>query len=230
MVKVKLLSYTNNPVDVIEEAASTCYDSSPSGGKIMNHCYKSGHHSVLEFADFTFKISGVSRALTHQLVRHRLASYAQRSQRYCKETGFEFVTPPSVENNPEAATLYLETMDYITNVYAKLLAMQIPGEDARMVLPNACCSEICVKMNLRTFMNFCNERLCSCAQWEIRRMAKLMVKEVLNVAPELKEFLVPKCEKYPNYHFCTETKKRSCGRHPLISEVFNNGSGMEMTC
>ena len=224
MVKVKLLSYTNNPVDAIEEAASTCYDSSPTGGKIMNHCYKSGHHSVLEFADFTFKISGVSRALTHQLVRHRLASYAQRSQRYCKETGFEFVTPPSIENNPEAVVLYNETMEYLTNVYAKLLAMQIPGEDARMVLPNACCSEICVKMNLRTFMNFCNERLCSCAQWEIRRMAQQMVKEVLKVAPELKEFLVPKCEKHPGYAFCTETKKRSCGKHPVISDVFSSNN------
>ena len=221
MLKVKLLRYTTDPVDAIEEAASTCYDSEPTGGKIMKHCYKSGHHSVIEFADFTFKISGVSRALTHQLVRHRLASYAQRSQRYCKETGFEFVTPPSIENNPEAAALYLETMEYITNAYAKLLAMQIPGEDARMVLPNACCTEICVKMNLRTFINFCNERLCSCAQWEIRRMAKQMVKEVLKVAPDLKEFLVPKCEKYPGYAFCTETKKRSCGRHPLISELFN---------
>ena len=219
-MKVKLIRYTTDPVDSIEEAASTCYDSVPTGGKIMNHCYKSGHHSVLEFVDFTFKITGVSRALTHQLVRHRLASYAQRSQRYCKETGFEFVTPTSIENNPEAIVLYNETMNYITNVYAKLLEMQIPSEDARMVLPNACCSEICVKMNLRTFINFCNERLCSCAQWEIRRMAKLMVKAVLEVAPELKEFLVPKCEKYPGYAFCTETKKRSCKRHPLISDVF----------
>lgn len=228
-VKVKLISYTTNPVDTIEEAASTCYDSSPTGGKIMNHCYKSGHHSVLEFADFTFKISGVSRALTHQLVRHRLASYAQRSQRYCKETGFEFVVPPSIAKKPEAAVIYQKTMDNITEAYAKLLELQIPGEDARMVLPNACFTEICVKMNLRTFMNFCNERLCSCAQWEIRQMAMQMVKEVLKVAPELKQFLVPKCEKHPNYHFCTETKKRSCGKHPLISEVFNNGGEMEMT-
>lgn len=227
-VKVKLISYTTNPVDNIEEAASTCYDSSPTGGKIMNHCYKSGHHSVLEFADFTFKISGVSRALTHQLVRHRLASYAQRSQRYCKETGFEFVVPPSIAKNPEAAVIYQKTMDNITEAYAKLLELQIPGEDARMVLPNACFTEICVKMNLRTFMNFCNERLCSCAQWEIRQMAMQMVKEVLKVAPELKQFLVPKCEKHPNYHFCTETKKRSCGRHPLISEVFSSG-GVELS-
>lgn len=227
-VKVKLISYTTNPVDNIEEAASTCYDSSPTGGKIMNHCYKSGHHSVLEFADFTFKISGISRALTHQLVRHRLASYAQRSQRYCKETGFEFVVPPSIAKNPKAAVIYQKTMDTITESYAKLLELQIPGEDARMVLPNACFTEICVKMNLRTFMNFCNERLCSCAQWEIRQMAIQMVKEVLKVAPELKQFLVPKCEKHPNYHFCTETKKRSCGRHPLISEVFSGG-GVELS-
>lgn len=223
-VNVQLISYTTNPVDTIEEAASTCYDSSPTGGKIMNHCYKSGHHSVLEFADFTFKISGVSRALTHQLVRHRLASYAQRSQRYCKETGFEFVVPPSIAKNPKAAVIYQKTMDTITESYAKLLELQIPGEDARMVLPNACFTEICVKMNLRTFMNFCNERLCSCAQWEIRQMTIQMVKEVLKVAPELKEFLVPKCEKHKPYCFCTETKKRSCGKHPVISDVFSSNN------
>lgn len=221
MVKVKLLRYTTNPVEAIEEAASTCYDSSPTGGKIMNHCYKSGHHSVLEFADFTFKISGVSRALTHQLVRHRLASYAQRSQRYCKEDGFEFVTPPSIENNPEAIILYNNCIKFISDTYSSLLQLNIPGEDARMVLPNACCSEICVKMNLRTFMNFCNERLCSCAQWEIRRMVKQMVKEVVAVAPELKEFLVPKCEKHKPYCFCTETKKRSCGRYPILKELIS---------
>ena len=98
-MKVELIHYTHQPVNAIENAASVCYDSIPTGGKIMNHCYNSGHHSVLEFADFTFNIKGVSRALTHQLVRHRLNSYAQRSQRYCKETGFEFVTPPSIASN-----------------------------------------------------------------------------------------------------------------------------------
>ena len=221
MLKVELISYTTNPVAAIETAASTCYDSLPTGGKIMNHCYKSGHHSVLEFADFTFKISGVSRALTHQLVRHRLASYAQRSQRYCKETGFEFVTPVSIENNPEAVSLYTNCIKLITETYSTLMKLDIPAEDARMVLPNACCSEICVKMNLRTLINFCNERLCSCAQWEIRRMAKEMVKQVLKVAPELKDFLVPKCEKHPGFAFCTETKKRSCGKHTVISDLVN---------
>ena len=222
LMKVELLSYTNNPVETIEAAASTCYDSEPTKGKIMNHCYKSGHHSVLEFADFTFKISGVSRALTHQLVRHRLASYAQRSQRYCKETGFEFVTPPSIAQNSEALVVYQNTMDAITEAYAKLLELNIPGEDARMVLPNACFTEICVKMNLRTFINFCNERLCSCAQWEIRKLASMMVKSVVEVAPELKHLLVPKCERNSPYCFCNETSKRTCKRHPLLSEIIKN--------
>ena len=75
-MKVTLTRLIENPVDAIEEAASNCYDSIPTGGKIMNHCYQSGHHSVLEFAHFTFHIEGVSRALSHQLVRHRMASYA----------------------------------------------------------------------------------------------------------------------------------------------------------
>ena len=218
-MKVELLNFTNNPVSVIENAASTCYDSEPTQGKIMNHCYKSGHHSVLEFADFTFRISGVSRALTHQLVRHRLSSFAQRSQRYCDEGGFEFVTPPSVEKNPEAKKLFDDLMKRIEDVYVMLRQMGVAPEDARFTLPNACCSEICVKMNLRTFMNFCNERLCSCAQWEIRKLANMMVKAVLEVAPELKPFLVPKCERNSPYCFCNETKKRSCGKHPLLSEV-----------
>ena len=90
-MKVTLTRVTENPIGAIEEAACNCYNSEPTGGKIMKACYNSGHHSVLEFADFTFHIEGVSRALTHQLVRHRLASYAQRSQRYCGENGFEYV-------------------------------------------------------------------------------------------------------------------------------------------
>ena len=220
MIEVKLISYTPDPVKAIETAASTCYDSQPTEGKIMRHCYKSGHHSVLEFADFSFKITGVSRALTHQLVRHRVASYAQRSQRYCVEDGFEFVTPTSVSKNAEAHELYEKTVETIKRAYSDLLEMGVPAEDARMLLPNACCTELCVKMNLRELIHFCNERLCACAQWEIRAMAREMVRAVVEVAPELKAFLVPKCEAHAPYSFCTESKSRSCGRHPLISDIF----------
>ena len=218
-MEVKLINYTTNPVDAIEEAATTCYNSQPAGGRIMRHCYKSGHHAVLEFADFTFRIKGVSRALTHQLVRHRMASFAQRSQRYCVEDGFEYVTPASVQKDPQTAALYRETIETIRNAYSRLVEAGVPAEDARMLLPNACCSEICVKMNLRELIHFANERLCACAQWEIRAMAREMVKAVVAVAPELKAFLVPKCEKNAPYCFCTESKSRTCGRHPLLSEV-----------
>ncbi len=218
-MKVELIGYTPDPVGAIEKAASTCYDSQPAGGRIMRHCYKSGHHAVLEFAEFTFRISGVSRALTHQLVRHRMASYAQRSQRYCVEDGFEYVTPKTVSSKEEAHALYDKTVDAIREAYSALIEMGVPAEDARMLLPNACCTEICVKMNLRELIHFCNERLCACAQWEIRTMTREMVKAVVEVAPELKEFLVPKCEARAPYSFCTESKSRTCGRHPLLSEL-----------
>ena len=219
MIEVKLISYRPNPVQAIETAASTCYDSQPTEGKIMRHCYKRGHHSVLEFADFSFKITGVSRALTHQLVRHRMASYAQRSQRYCKEDGFQTVTPSSVKRNPEALAKYEATIESLKTVYSELLALGIPAEDARMLLPNACCTEICVKMNLRELIHFCNERMCTCAQWEIRQLAKKMAEAAISVEPMLSDYLVPKCEANKPYCFCTESKSRSCGKHPLISEI-----------
>ena len=97
--------------------------------------------------------------------------------------------------------------------------MGIPAEDARFLLPNACASEINVKMNLRELIHFMNERLCTCAQWEIRNLAKMMRDEVLKVCPELEDMLVPKCEKNKPFCFCTETKKRSCHRHPTVSEI-----------
>ena len=219
-MKVELIGYTENPVEAIERAAATCYDSQTAGGRILRHCYKSGHHSVLEFAEFTFRISGVSRALTHQLVRHRMASYAQRSQRYCEEDGFAFVTPSTVERNEKASAIYEETVNAIRNAYAGLRELGIPAEDARMLLPNACCTEICVKMNLRELIHFCNERLCACAQWEIRAMTREMVKAVAEIAPELKDLLVPKCEAHAPYCFCTETRSRSCGRHPVMADIF----------
>lgn len=218
---VELISFTTNPVNVIETAASTCYDSTPTDGRIMNHCYKSGHHSVLEFAEFTFKIKGVSRALTHQLVRHRIASFAQRSQRYCSESGFNYVIPPNIERDPKSLDLYNNIMNYISRTYNELLERNIDPEDARFILPNACETEICVKMDLRELIHFCNERLCTCAQWEIRMLAREMKKAVEKVSPECARFLVPKCEAHSPYNFCTESKKRSCGKHKIISEVFH---------
>ena len=234
-MKVTLTRVTENPIEAIEEAACNCYDSEPTGGKIMKSCYKSGHHSVLEFADFTFHIEGVSRALTHQLVRHRLASYAQRSQRYCSEGNFDYVVPNSIKSNKGAFEEYTELMYTITDTYRLLQEMGIPNEDARMVLPNACETQIEVKMNLRTLMNFMNERLCTCAQWEIRNLAWEMRKQVLLQVPELDDYLVPKCEKYgAEFGFCTETKQRreqlKCNRHPRLAEIFEDYHNYKDMC
>ena len=224
-MKVTLTRITENPILAIEEAASNCYDSEPSSdGKIMKHCIKSGHTSVTEFCDFTFHIEGISRALSHQLVRHRLASYAQRSQRYCSENGFEYVIPSSIKKDPTALAFYEDAMKNITHNYEMLQKLGIPNEDARMVLPNACETVIEVKMNLRALMNFMNERLCTCAQWEIRQLALAMKKAIVEKYPELEPYLVPKCEKYgKEFGFCNESKSRSCGRHPRLEEIFNRG-------
>ena len=218
-MKVTLTRVTENPVGAIEEAASNCYDSEPSGGKIMKSCYESGHHSVLEFVDFTFHIEGVSRALTHQLVRHRLASYAQRSQRYCSEGNFDYVVPFSIKSNHDAFEEYTELMYSITDVYRILQEMGVPNEDARMVLPNACETVIEVKMNFRTLIHFMNERLCLRAQWEIRQMALEMKKAIEEQYPELAKYLVPKCEIHEGMPFCTEHK--SCGRHLTLKQIYD---------
>ena len=224
-MEVTLTRVTQNPVEAIEEAACNCYNSQPAGGKIMKSCYNSGHHAVLEFCDFTFHVEGVSRALTHQLVRHRLASYAQRSQRYCGENGFDFTIPPSIKNNVEALNIYADLMDYITTSYEALQSIGIPNEDARYVLPNACHTVIEVKMNLRSLIHFMNERLCTRAQWEIRQMAMLMKHAIEEQYPELAEYLVPKCEIHKDMPFCTEHS--TCGRHPKLKDIYEAGTNQQ---
>lgn len=221
-MKVTLTRITGDPILAIEEAASNCYDSTPSAdGKIMNHCIKSGHTSVTEFCNFTFHITGVSRALLAQLTRHRHASFAVRSQRYCSEDGFKYVIPPSVLNNPEALDLFDDFMIDCQGVYTKLQSLGIPNEDARFVLPNACETVLEVEFNLRSLMNFMNERLCTCAQWEIRQLAQEMRKLIIAQVPKFADYLVPKCEKNGReFGACNESKSRTCGRHPRLTEVF----------
>ena len=184
----------------------------------MKACYKSGHHSVLEFAQFHFHIENVSRSLTHQLVRHRTASFAQRSQRYCSEDGFGVICPISIVKNIDAMKIFTKLRNDIQEAYTELQKLGIPNEDARYVLPNACCTTIDVSFDFRNLCHFMNERLCTRAQWEIRELANKMKDEVIKVFPEAKEMLVPKCERY-EYAFCPEAK--SCGRHKTMKEIFS---------
>lgn len=221
-MKVTLTRVTHNPVLAIEEAASNCYDSQPTAnGRIMNACYESGHQSVLEFADFTFHIEGISRACSHQLVRHRCASYAQRSQRYVKEGNFDYVIPDSVRKNAAGYVEFKKTMNHIKECYEYLQELGIPAEDARFTLPNACETIIEVKMNGRELIHFMNERLCTRAQWEIRDLAKAMKKVVAEHDEEcakFAQFFVPKCYIHAKYPFCTEHK--SCGLAPKLEDIY----------
>ena len=221
-MKVTLTRVTQNPVLAIEEAASNCYDSQPTtNGRIMNACYESGHQSVLEFADFTFHIEGISRACSHQAVRHRHASYAQRSQRYVEEDNFKYVTPMTIQMNAEALIKYIEHMTNCQNVYCELIELGIPAEDARYVLPNACETIIEVKMNGRELIHFMNERLCTRAQWEIRDLAKAMKGAVIEHDDEcakFAKFFVPKCYAHAKYPFSTEHK--SCGLAPKLQDIY----------
>lgn len=222
-MKVTLTECTPDPVLSIERAASNCYDSQPTNdGKIMKSCYSSGHQSVLEFADFTFHVEGISRAASHQLVRHRPASYAQRSQRFVNENGFEYIVPDSIKNNDKAFRYFKNVMAFANSAYNRLIEkFNIPKEDARSVLPSACATTIEVKMNGRELIHFCNERLCSRAQNEIRELAKQMKKCVAEYNEEcatFAQFLVPKCYAHAKYPFCTE--RNSCGLAPKLKDVY----------
>lgn len=218
-MEVTVTNYIKNPITAIETAACNCYDSAVTGGRIANACYKSGHHSVFEFSDFTFHVKGVSRALLAQITRHRLASFAVRSQRYCSEESFNYIIPDTIKNNEKALELYENFMKNCKSIYKFLQELDIPNEDARFVLPNACETEFELKMNGRELIHFFNERLCNRAQWEIRKLANKMIEALKSLNDsEINIFLkycVPKCEAQ-GYNICPERK--SCGRHKTLSE------------
>ena len=191
-MKVTLIQATPNPVETIAKIASICYDSDPKNHLgLVKHLYKNGHHSVFEHIYFTFKIEGISRACSHQLVRHRHCSFTQRSQRYCSEGGFIAVEPKSIATKVDRHDSYQFSMGHIQGYYEGLQALGVPNEDARYILPNACTTELYLSCNLRELIHIANERLCARAQWEIRELVKEMVSLV---SPELQFMLVPKCK------------------------------------
>lgn len=186
-MNVTLIQATPNPVETIAQIASICYDSDPKDPmKLVKHLYKGGHHSVFEHIYFTFKIEGISRACSHQLVRHRHCSFTQRSQRYCSEDGFQYVTPETIPDLD--MNLAMERIGDWYNCYQ---SEGIPNEDARYILPNACATSLYLSCSLRELIHMANERLCVRAQWEIRDLLREMCRLV---DPQLQFMLVPKCK------------------------------------
>lgn len=192
MVDVELISYTKDADRLCGAIARSCYSEDDAGKIIMNNkdysrvlrkTLKSGHHSVIEHAVFTFNISNISRVTTHQLVRHRMASYTQQSQRYTKHTSMDMVFPNSMISNEDDRHMLdclREAIDYIAQEYRE---QGVPEEDIRYLYPNAMCTNIVVTMNARSLWNFFSLRCCDRAQWEIRDLANKMLVLCKDVAP-----------------------------------------------
>ena len=188
-MKVELKTYTPNPEKVLMEAAAECYQTEPKIG-VVKSCIKRGHTSVIEHVSFTFQISGISRACSHQLVRHRIASFTQKSQRYVNESMFSYVCPESIKKLGDMYTqAFDDDMTRIQQMYDFWESL-IPKEDARYVLPNACTTSLTLTMNLRALLNFWKLRTDSHAQWEIRELANRMLEQVLDVLPNLEDSIM----------------------------------------
>ena len=191
-MEVKLIYITPNPEKIIEEAGRTAHESfdkltPESHIKFIRMLLKLGHESVLEHAVASFRISGVSRSLTHQLVRHRIASYTQKSQRYVNESNFDYVIPDTIKNNDEALKIYKEFMEITRDAYKKLINIGIPKEDARFILPNATKTEIVLTANFRELRHMIKLRGSKDAQWEIRRVFIEILKILKEHAPTVFE-------------------------------------------
>lgn len=217
-MKVELIAYTQNAEAVCSAAGKSCYSEkssyelldNPNPGKVLSKIVGMGHHSVIEHAVFTFSVEGVSRSLTHQLVRHRVASYSQQSQRYVSMDKPTYVIPESVEADPEAKEEFEAIMDEIWKSYNKLTEKGILPEDARYVLPNACTTNITITMNARELLHLFTLRCCNRAQWEIRHMADEMLRQCKEVYPTIFMNAGPPCIRGP----CPEGKL-SCGKPRL---------------
>ena len=233
-LNVILVSYSPEPEKTISAAARLCY--SPADAEeilskvvandqddFLDKLTAVGHLSPVEHASFTFLVEGISRACSHQLVRHRLASYSQQSQRYVSEEEFDYLIPPSIREDDELKTLFKRTMEDIQKTYSYLAdhlvqkgnSSESAREDARFVLPNATETKIMVTMNARELLHFFRQRLCNRAQWEIRAMALAMLKLAKPIAPTIFRNAGPPCVngKCPEGH-------HACGKSEEVRAFF----------
>ncbi|WP_305044046.1 FAD-dependent thymidylate synthase [Geoalkalibacter sp.] len=203
-MRVSLLTHTPDPERTVAAAARLCYSDAAIGelmdrgagdrAAFLQKILSLGHLSVLEHASFTFGIEGISRACSHQLVRHRIASYSQQSQRYVSQRErFEAVTPPSIAARPELLDRYERLLRQIHQVYGEFLDAGIAAEDARFVLPNAAATKLVMTMNARELRHFFGLRCCRRAQWEIRALAVEMLRQCRRAAPLLFADAGPGC-------------------------------------
>jgi len=234
-MRVALLTHTPNARELIYAAFRQCYHAGYAGdmwpsllagepdqerqAEFVAQILESGHASPIEHVSFTFALSGVSRALTHQLVRHRLASYSQQSQRYVDASRFDYIMPPSVAKNAAAKERFMRFMDAAGEAYRDIRRLlEADGrtgaqanEDARFLLPQAVQTRIVVTMNCRSLLNFFEQRCCMRAQWELRAVANNMLDICREALPEI---FIPAGAKCERLRYCPEGERFTCGRYP----------------
>jgi len=205
---VQLLTHTPDPEQVVAAAARLCYSDASiaelfgqtpeQADKLLGKIMELGHFSVLEHASFTFGIEGVSRSCSHQLVRHRIASFSQQSQRYVShDQPFSVVTPATISERPELLARFDAHMQETHEFYSDLLSAGVPAEDARFVLPNAASTKLVMTMNARELHHFFELRCCHRSQWEIQAMASEMLRLTRRAAPRLFTRAGPGCLNAP---------------------------------
>lgn len=228
-MNVTLIEHTPNPERTVALAARLCYSPTSIDGlreklaasdieSFLDKIMSLGHHSVLEHASFTFGIEGISRVTTHQLVRHRIASFSQQSQRYVSHKDqFTSIMPACIAENPEARQIFASMSETVHKAYSQLIDMGIPAEDARYILPNATETKIIMTMNARELLHFFALRCCQRAQWEIREMSVEMLRLVKRIAPVIFRQAGPGCVAGP----CPEGKF-CCGLTSEVREFYKN--------
>ncbi len=220
-MEVELLAFTPNPDRVCAAAAFTSWKkhstkqlfeelSDKEAFDFLKMVIGFGHLSVTEHANFTFAVKGISRACSHQVVRHRIAAFTQQSQRYVEfeKKDIDLVTPHTIKRNAEAEKKFKETNEQLRNAYIELLKLGIPAEDARYVLPNAAATNMTITMNARELLHFFKLRCCLRAQWEIKELADEMLSKVKKVAPVMFAKAGPSCVQLG---YCTEGEL-TCGK------------------
>lgn len=238
-MQVELLAHTPEPLSLIFAAFRQCYHagfvadmwprllageiSREEQSEFVRKVVESGHVSPVEHVSFTFAAQGISRALTHQLVRHRIASYSQQSQRYVDGSGFNYILPPAIAKNPKAKARFLRCIEEIGDAYREIKEeLEAAGrkdkakEDARFLLPQAAETRIVMTMNCRSLLNFFEHRCCTRAQWEIRALADAMLAQCREVLPVVFATAGARCERLG---FCPEGERFTCGRYPLPSKA-----------
>ncbi|OIN99660.1 MAG: FAD-dependent thymidylate synthase [Desulfovibrionaceae bacterium CG1_02_65_16] len=242
-LKVELLAVTPEALSLIYAAFRQCYHAGfvadmwprlTSGeadretqADFVRKVLESGHDSPVEHASFTFAIAGISRACSHQIVRHRIASYSQQSQRYVDATDMDYILPPAIATIPEARERFEAFMAEVGSAYRDIKAIldahgrkDKSKEDARFVLPQAAETKIVITMNCRALLHFFQLRCCRRAQWEIRALADAMLALCKKELPAIFGTAGARCE---SLGYCPESERFACGKYPTLKQLLAKG-------